>query len=75
MNIFNEINAVWSGDTVTVDKQPIEEERTVIPVIYLNEKDLHSCNDPKNCKLNTSLNPYWCSTKNDKGWETEDDNK
>lgn len=43
------------GDTAVVKK---------IPVVYMDGK-CHSCNDSKNCRLNTSNNPFACMIKHD----------
>lgn len=62
MNIFNEINTLWSGDTVTVDREEKKEKN--IPVIFMDSQG-HSCKDPENCRLNTTFNPYWCMQVHD----------
>lgn len=62
MDVFKEINAVWSGDTVTVDRE--ENKPKKIPVIIMGSQN-HSCKYPDSCRLNTTLNPYWCMQVHD----------
>ena len=36
-----------------------------IPVVIISNEG-HSCDNPMACRLNTTANPYWCMTMNDR---------
>lgn len=36
-----------------------------IPVVIISNEG-HSCDNPMACRLNTTVNPFWCMTMNDR---------
>lgn len=58
--------ALKEGMRIINDSITIEIKKRRIPVVIISDKG-HSCDDPENCRLNTTLNPFWCMTVNDKG--------
>lgn len=72
METFKELDELVAGlsnieklcDNVTIALQGDRAVVTKIPVTFMGG-NCHSCKDPENCKLNTSINPYWCMTYHD----------
>lgn len=73
MNTFQELDEIVAGlDRISIyaDKKLIAMQGdtavvTRIPVVLMDESG-HSCSDPKNCKLNTNVSPFYCMIFNDR---------